>query len=203
MRTDARTPAVLAPAPLTVMLADARSVSWAPDGAKLAAGLGNPSHSMLVFDTRLTKRQAAACRTLRGHRGAVTQVKFASQNVLVSRSEDGSTKMWDVETGLETAEAVPRGFAFSEQGGAEEQKFNGYAIAISDDGVLFIRSDKKAPDRGPAMAFFQCDDQIKVFDVAGANMAVGLANGQVLQLWAAVLQTPCRYRNRIWALRGV
>ena len=38
------------------------------------------------------------------------------------------------------------------------------------------------------MAFFPCASQIAAFDVAGAN-AVGCADGQVLQLIAAVLQT--------------
>ena len=39
------------------------------------------------------------------------------------------------------------------------------------------------------MAFFQCASPIAAFDVAGANVAVGCEDGQVLQLFAAVLQT--------------
>ena len=39
------------------------------------------------------------------------------------------------------------------------------------------------------MAFFPCASQIAAFDVAGANVAVGCEDGQVLQLRAAVLLT--------------
>ena len=39
------------------------------------------------------------------------------------------------------------------------------------------------------VAFFQCASNIAAFDVAGANVAVGCAGGQVLQLRAAVLLT--------------
>jgi hypothetical protein len=41
------------------------------------------------------------------------------------------------------------------------------------------------------VVFFQCTSRIQAFDVLGGNIAVGCADGQVLQLcWAAVLQTP-------------
>ena len=39
------------------------------------------------------------------------------------------------------------------------------------------------------VAFFQCASNITAFDVAGANVAVGCAGGQVLQMRAAVLLT--------------
>jgi WD40 repeat protein len=145
--------------------------------------------------------------TTTGHPGPVTEVKFASQNVLASRGEDGSTKLWDVGTGQETAEAVPEGFDFSKQGGAEEQKVNGYVVAPKGSTLCIFKAADDSADgatdsadgvgtaetaikteRAP-VAFFQCDSPIKTFDVAGANVAVGCADGQVLLLWAAVLQT--------------
>ena len=49
-------------------------------------------------------------------------------------------------------------------------------------------ADGKAGTETP-VAFFQCASKIAAFDVAGANVAVGCADGQVLQLFAAVLQT--------------
>ena len=49
-------------------------------------------------------------------------------------------------------------------------------------------TDGKAGTETP-VAFFQCASPIAAFDVAGANVAVGCADGQVLQLFAAVLQT--------------
>ena len=49
-------------------------------------------------------------------------------------------------------------------------------------------SDSESGTETP-VAFFQCASQIAAFDVAGANVAVGCADGQVLQLRAAVLLT--------------
>ena len=135
-------------------------------------------------------------------REPVTQVRFASQNVLASSSKDGSTKLWGLGTGQETAEAVPPGvtfsqqgrFAFCEQGSAEEQKVNGYVVAAKGSTLFIFQasddSEEGAPAsvRGAPVAFFQCASQIRAFEVAGASIAVGVADGQVLQLWAEVLQ---------------
>ena len=126
--------------------------------------------------------------------GPVTAVEFAGPNTVASSSEDGSTKFWDVRTGQETTEAlpeVPEGFAFSKQGGAKElllQRSNGYVV-IAKGRTLFISKATADGKAEPApVAFFQCAAEIKGFDVAGAKVAVGCADGQVLQLFAAVLQ---------------
>ena len=130
--------------------------------------------------------------------GPVTAVEFAGPNTVASSSEDGSTKFWDVRTGQETAEAVPEGFTLPKEGGAKEQKINSYVVAAKGQTLVIHKapedkaetaadgSDGKAE---PApVAFFQCAAEIKGFDVAGAKVAVGCADGQVLQLFAAVLQ---------------
>ena len=130
--------------------------------------------------------------------GPVTAVEFAGPNTVASSSEDGSTKFWDVRTGQETTEAlpeVPEGFAFSKQGGAKEQRSNGYVV-IAKGRTLFISKATADGKAEPApVAFFQCAAEIKGFDVANlersnlaSNLAVGCADGQVLQLFAAVLQ---------------
>ena len=129
--------------------------------------------------------------------GPVTAVKFAGPNTLAS-SADGSTKFWDLGTGQETAEAVPEGFTLPKEGGAKEQKINSYVVAAKGQTLVIHKapedkaetaadgSDGKAE---PApVAFFQCAAEIRGFDVAGAKVAVGCADGQVLQLFAAVLQ---------------
>ena len=120
--------------------------------------------------------------------GAVTAVEFAGPNTVASSSEDGSTKFWDVRTGQETTEAlpeVPEGFAFSKQG---LQRSNGYVV-IAKGRTLFISKATADGKAEPApVAFFQCAAEINGFDVAGAKVAVGCADGQVLQLFAAVLQ---------------
>ena len=130
--------------------------------------------------------------------GPVTAVKFAGPNTLAS-SADGSTKFWDLGTGQETAEAVPEGFTLPKEGGAKEQKINSYVVAAKGQTLVIHKapedkaetaadgSDGKAGTETP-VAFFQCAAEIKGFDVAGAKVAVGCADGQVLQLFAAVLQ---------------
>ena len=127
----------------------------------------------------------------------VTAVESAGPNTVASSSEDGSTKFWDVETGQEKAEAVPEGFKFPKQGGAQKQRVGDYVVAAKGQTLVILEAphdkaetaaDGKAGTETP-VAFFQCASQIAAFDVAGANVAVGCADGQVLQLFAAVLQT--------------
>ena len=126
--------------------------------------------------------------------GRVTAVKFAGPNTLAS-SADGSTKFWDLGTGQETAEAVPEGFTFPKQSGAQKQRVGGYVVAAKGQTFVIHKApevetaaDGKAGTETP-VAFFQCASNIAAFDVAGANVAVGCADGQVLQLRAAVLLT--------------
>ena len=132
--------------------------------------------------------------------GPVTAVKFASEGIVASSSTDGSTKFWNLSTGQETektTEAVPEGFTFPNEGGAKPQRINSYVVAAKGQTLVIHKApedkaetaaDGKAGTETP-VAFFQCASQIAAFDVAGANVAVGCADGQVLQLFAAVLQT--------------
>ena len=132
--------------------------------------------------------------------GPVTAVKFAP-NTLAS-SADGSTKFWDLATGQETAEAVPAGFTFPKQSGAQKQRVGGYVVAAKGQTLVIHKApEDKAPEDkvetaadGKAgtetpVASFQCASNIEALDVAGANVVVGCAGGQVLQLRAAVLLT--------------
>ena len=137
--------------------------------------------------------------------GPVTAVKFASEGIVASSSTDGSTKFWDLGTGQETektAEAVPEGFTFPKEGGARERRINSYVVAAKGQTLVIHKApEDKAPEDkvetaadGKAgtetpVAFFQCASKIAAFDVAGANVAVGCKDGQVLQLRAAVLLT--------------
>ena len=135
--------------------------------------------------------------------GQVTAVKFASEGIVASSSTDGSTKFWNLSTGQETektTEAVPEGFTFPNEGGAKPQRINSYVVAAKGQTLVIHKapedkaetaadgSDDKAGTETP-VAFFQCASEIAAFDVAGANVAVACADGQVLQLFAAVLQT--------------
>ena len=130
----------------------------------------------------------------------VTAVKFASEGIVASSSTDGSTKFWDLDTGQETektAEAVPEGFTFPKEGGVKPQRINSYVVAAKGQTLVIHKApedkaetaaDGKAGTETP-VAFFQCASNIAAFDVAGANVAVGCKDGQVLQLRAAVLLT--------------
>ena len=132
--------------------------------------------------------------------GPVTAVKFASEGIVASSSTDGSTKFWDLGTGQETektAGALPEGFTFPKEGGAKPQRINSYGVAAKGQTLVIHKApedkaetaaDGKAGTETP-VAFFQCASPIAAFDVAGAKVAVGCADGQVLQLFAAVLQT--------------
>ena len=139
----------------------------------------------------------------------VTAVKFASEGIVASSSSDGSTKFWDLGTGQETektAEAVPEGFTFPKEGGARERRINSYVVAAKGKTLcIFKAADEAETAEAPkveaaeaeaeetaAVAFFQCASEIQAFDVSElerSHIAVGCADGQVLQLQAAVLLT--------------
>ena len=138
--------------------------------------------------------------------GPVTAVKFAGPNTVASSSEDGSTKLWDLETGQEKAEAVPEGFTLPKEGGAKEQKINSYVVAAKGKTLcIFKAADEAETAEAPkveaaeaeaeetaAVAFFQCASEIQAFDVSElerSHITVGCADGQVLLLRAAVLLT--------------
>ena len=121
--------------------------------------------------------------------GPVTAVKFASEGIVASSSTDGSTKFWNLSTGQETektAEAVPEGFTFPNEGGAKPQRINSYVVAAKGQTLVIHKApEDKAPEDkvetaadGKAgtetpVAFFQCASNIAAFEVAGANVAVG------------------------------
>ena len=125
--------------------------------------------------------------------GPVTAVKFSGGNVVAS-SEDGSTKFWDLETGQESSEAVPEGFTVPTQGSAQEQRVNDYLLAAHGQTFCIFKTagDKAVCHTDTPVAFFQCASEIRAFDVSElerSHIAVGCADGQVLQLRAAVLLT--------------
>ena len=134
--------------------------------------------------------------------GRVTAVQFTGPNTVASSSEDGSTKLWDLETGQEKAEAVPEGFTLPKEGGAKEQKINSYVVAAKGKTLCIFKAADEAEtapkveaaeaEETAAVAFFQCASEIQAFDVSElerSHITVGCADGQVLLLRAAVLLT--------------
>ena len=120
--------------------------------------------------------------------------------MVASASTDGSTRFWNVQSGQETAEAaetMPEGFTLRKQGGAEEQRINTYVVAAKCQTLcIFKTAGGKAETAQKAettpVAFFECPSNITAFDVSElerSHISVGCADGQVLQLQAAVLLT--------------
>ena len=72
--------------------------------------------------------------------GRVTAVRFVGPNTVASSSEDGSTKLWDLETGQEKAEAVPEGFKFPKQGGAQKQRIGDYVVAAKGRTLVILEA---------------------------------------------------------------
>ena len=90
---------------------------------------------------------------------------------------------------------MPEGLTLPKQSGAQNQRVGGYVVAAEGQTLVIHKApevetaaDGKAGTETP-VAFFQCASNIAALDVAGANVAVGCAGGQVLQLRAAVLLT--------------
>ena len=123
--------------------------------------------------------------------GPVTALKFAGPNTVASRSRDGSTKFLDVETGRETKEAVPEGFTFPKQGGAQKHSVGSYVVEARGQTLCILKTADGKAETAP-VSFFQCASEITAFDVSEldrSHIAVGCADGQQLQLRAAVLLT--------------
>ena len=71
------------------------SVAYSPDGTKLAAGLGHPSYSMVVFDTQ-TNMQICS---VRAHKHDVNAVVWCPCGQwLASGGDDKMVKVYDAKT---------------------------------------------------------------------------------------------------------
>ena len=117
------------------------------------------------------------------------------ENLIAAGCRNSTIKVFDAQSG-DCLSTVPEGFTFPKEGGARERRINSYVVAAKGQTLVIHKApedkaetaaDGKAGTETP-VAFFQCASNIAAFDVAGANVAVGCADGQVLQLFAAVLQ---------------
>ena len=76
--------------------ADVWSVSWSPDGNRIATG--NDDKTATIWDVRTSR----VLFTLRGHIGTVWSVAWSPDGKrLATGSEDRTAKIWDAETGKE------------------------------------------------------------------------------------------------------
>jgi serine/threonine protein kinase/WD40 repeat protein len=80
-----------------VQVGGVSSLAWSPDGQILALGIANGN--LLLYRLESTPRRL---QSLEGHQTKVVQLIFNHRgNLLVSRSWDGTTRFWQVATGLQ------------------------------------------------------------------------------------------------------
>jgi len=134
----------------------------------------------------------AACCLCCLCRSRVTTVEFVDDHTLVSADGDGKTRVWNIATGQEKAEALGGSkFALSKGKGDRKQQA-GRFVCTSEGDLLLIHllADVKAANAARApVAFFRAPSPILALDCQGAEIALGCQSGAVLLLRAAVLLT--------------
>ena len=116
-------------------------------------------------------------------------MEFLDNGTVVSCSEDGSTKFWDISTGTPKTEVPGETFTFSKAAAGSEQRAGRFLVASQGDLVLVYQADggevsdmKKTP-----VAFFRAPSPIQTIACTGEYIGVGCESGAVLHLRAAWL----------------
>ena len=124
--------------------------------------------------------------TLTGHTDWVTQVEFIDADTVVSSSNDGTTRAWDVATGTQKAEFEGDKFSFTRSSGGDEQAVGKYVVTKKDNLVLVhaLKQKESATENSHAVAFFRAPGVVQTLECAGDRIAVGCRNGEVLHLQA-------------------
>ena len=138
------------------------------------------------------------------HSDWVTQVEFRDATTLVSASDDGTTRFWDVESGAEKGQDAQgthgeviagERFAFTKKS-FTEQVVGSFIVTAKGDLVRVYEVDedeKKTTvdkdEKKTPVAFFAAPSVIQTLACAGDKIAVGLQNGGLLHLRAAFLAT--------------
>ena len=87
------------------------------------------------------------CRkVLEGHSDIVRQVEFQDDTTLVSCSDDGSTKFWDISTGTPKIEVPGENFTFSKASAGSEQGAGHFLVSAKGNSVLVYHADCEAND---------------------------------------------------------
>ena len=116
-------------------------------------------------------------------------MEFLDNGTVVSCSEDGSTKFWDISTGTPKTDVPGKTFTFSKAAAGSEQRAGRFLVASQGDLVLVYQADggeisdmKKTP-----VAFFRAPSPIQTIACTGEYIGVGCESGAVLHLRAAWL----------------
>ena len=109
-------------------------------------------------------------------RRPVTKLEYVDEETLVSGSEDGTMRVWSVDTGEQKEDLDGGSFAFSKDS-SSGHKVGKYSITFKED-LLLISEDQSV------VAFFRAPHAISAIGIAGELISVGCNNGGVLQLRA-------------------
>ena len=126
--------------------------------------------------------------TLAGHTGWVTQLEFIDADTVVSSSDDGTTRAWNVATGMQKAEFEGDKFSFTKSSGAK-QTVGPYVVTKKDNLVLVhqthaLTHNEPTAENNHAVAFFRAPGVVQTLECAGDRIAVGCQNGEVPLLQA-------------------
>ena len=125
---------------------------------------------------------------LAGHTDWVRQVEFIDADTVVSSSDDGTTRAWNVATCMQKAEFEGDKFSFTKSSGAK-QTVGPYVVTKKDNLVLVHRThalthNEPTAENSHAVAFFRAPGVVQTLECAGDRIAVGCRNGEVLHLQA-------------------
>jgi WD40 repeat protein len=109
-------------------------------------------------------------------RSSVTKLEYVDAETLLSGSEDGTMRVWSVDTGEQKEDLDGGSFAFSKDS-SSGHKVGQYSITFKED-LLLISEDQSV------VAFFRAPHAISAIGIAGELISVGCNNGGVLQLRA-------------------
>ena len=146
------------------------SVCFSSDGKQIASG----SWDAIVKIWNASSGELQS--TLTGHNAPVTQVEFIDADTVVSSSNDGTTRAWDVATGTYKAEFEGDKFTFTKSSG-DEQTVGQYVV--TREGALVLVQENEN-----TIAFFHAPGDVTTLECAGDRIAVGCKNGEVLHLQA-------------------
>ena len=162
------------------------SVCFNADGNKLVSGSFDETLKVWSIGSSGTFECES---TLTGHTGAVTQVEFIDADTVVSSSQDGTTRAWDVATGTQKAEFEGDKYSFTKCSGGDEQTVGAYVVTKKDNLVLVHQThaskhNEPTAENSHAVAFFRAPGVVQTLACAGDCIAVGCQNGEVLHLQA-------------------
>ena len=150
-----------------------RSVCFSADGDLLVSGSGDKT---LKIWSKGSSGTFECKSTLTGHNAPVTQVEFIDADTVVSSSNDGTTRAWDVATGTYKAEFEGDKFSFTKSSGDEQTV--GQYVVTREGALVLVQENEKT------IAFFHAPGDVTTLECAGDRIAVGCKNGEVLHLQA-------------------